>query len=66
MPQPMTKTNFAERVRQAADALGVQKFQEPPATQPFVEMPDAGAIWRLLQVTEEVIRALRALTVERP
>lgn len=62
---PMDKQNFKERVEQARDAVGLTKFQAPPASAPKIEMPDAEQIWHLLQVTEELIRKLRALTVEK-
>lgn len=64
MPAPMDKANFAERVEQLGHAAGLQKFQEPPAQQPAIEMPDAESVWRLLQCVEQMNRTLRGLTVE--
>ena len=65
MPAPMDRKNFAERVEQLGHAVtGLHKFQEPPAQQPAIEMPDAESVWRLLQCVEQMNRTLRGLAVE--
>lgn len=64
MPVPMNKANFRERVEQARDAVGLLRFQAPPATNLKIEAPDAEDIWRVLQLVEQIIRNQRALTVE--
>jgi len=62
MPLPMTRENFAERLHQAREALGLPRFQSPPVTQKAIEAPDPEHVWQLLQLLEQLIRRHRAAT----
>ena len=64
MPTAMTRENFAERLHQAREALGLPRFQAAPATQATVEAPDPEHMWWLLQLVEQLVRHHRAGTVE--